>query len=393
MEKFNANSLAGSLVQQALQRRASDMHIEPLTDAVRVRIRVDGLLQELQRLPLAQHSTLLTQLKVWSGMDIAEKRVPQDSRLSLDFAGQPVDIRLATLPTIRGEKLALRFLVREQRLLSLENLSFTAANLASYRQLFQQPNGLVLITGPTGSGKTTTLYASLSALDAKSQNIITLEDPVEYQLPDINQIALNRKAGLSFATGLRAIVRQDPDIIMLGEIRDEETAAMSVHAALTGHLVLSTLHTNDAVGAIYRLLDMGVEAYLLAAALRGVLAQRLVRRLCPHCSKKLVATPAQLHYLGRSEREQMQLATAVGCEHCQGTGYSGRLALHEVLPLTRAMAQELLRGADEAELLQQAAAYGWRSLYKDAVAKVLAGQTTLEELWRTGIRAGGGEYV
>lgn len=389
MESFNANSLAGSLVQQALQRRASDMHIEPLADAVRVRIRVDGLLQELCRLPLSQHSTLLTQLKVWSGMDIAEKRVPQDSRLSLNFAGQPVDLRLATLPTIRGEKLALRFLVREQRLLSLENLSFTAANLVSYKQLFQQPNGLVLITGPTGSGKTTTLYASLSDLDAKSQNIITLEDPVEYQLPDINQIALNRKAGLSFTTGLRAIVRQDPDIIMLGEIRDEETAAMAVHAALTGHLVLSTLHTNDAVGAIYRLLDMGVEAYLLAAALRGVLAQRLVRRLCPHCAQQLTATPAQLHYLGKSAREQLVLATAVGCEHCQGTGYSGRLALHEVLPLTRAMAQQLLQGAAEAELLQQAAAQGWHSLYADGVAKVLAGDTTLEELWRTGIRAGG----
>ena len=393
MESFNVNSLAGSLLQQALQRHASDMHIEPVTDAVRVRIRVDGLLQELQRLPLAQHSTLLTQLKVWSGMDIAEKRVPQDSRLSLNFAGQSVDIRLATLPTIRGEKLALRFLVREQSLLSLENLSFTAANLASYKQLFQQPNGLVLITGPTGSGKTTTLYASLRELDAKSQNIITLEDPVEYQLADINQIALNRKAGLSFATGLRAIVRQDPDIIMLGEIRDEETAAMAVHAALTGHLVLSTLHTNDAVGAIYRLLDMGVEAYLLAAALRGVLAQRLVRRLCPHCARQLAATPAQLHYLGKSECEQLQLATAVGCEHCQGTGYSGRLALHEVLPLTRAMARQLLGGAAEAELLQQAAAQGWHSLYADAAAKVLAGQTTLEELWRTGIRAGGGDYV
>ena len=393
MESFNTNSLAGSLVQQALERRASDMHIEPITDAVRVRIRVDGLLQELCRLPLAQHSTLLTQLKVWSGMDIAEKRLPQDSRLSLDFSGQPVDIRLATLPTIRGEKLALRFLRREQRLLSLENLSFTAANLASYKQLFAQPNGLVLITGPTGSGKTTTLYATLSELDAKAQNIITLEDPVEYQLADINQIALNRKAGLSFATGMRAIVRQDPDIIMLGEIRDEETAAMAVHAALTGHLVLSTLHTNDAVGAIYRLLDMGVEAYLLAAALRGVLAQRLVRRLCPHCTGKLAATPAQLRYLGRSGQEQLLLATAGGCEHCRGTGYSGRLALHEVLPLTRAMAQQLLQGAGEAELLQQAAAQGWTSLYADAVAKALAGQTTLEELWRTGIRAGGGENV
>lgn len=393
MEQFNPNSLAGSLVQQALARHASDMHIESTEAFVRVRIRVDGLLQELCCLPLAQHSALLTQLKVWSGMDIAEKRVPQDSRLSLSLEGQQVDIRLATLPTIRGEKLALRFLLQEQELLSLSRLSFSAANLACYRSLFQQPNGLVLITGPTGSGKTTTLYATLRELDAKSQNIITLEDPVEYQLEDINQIALNRKAGLNFATGLRAIVRQDPDVIMLGEIRDEETAAMAVHAALTGHLVLSTLHTNDALGAVYRLLDMGVADYLLAAALRGVLAQRLVRRLCPHCVRQRALTPEQQRYLGEAAGSRQTLAAAAGCPHCHQTGYHGRLAVQEVLPLTKPMAQRLLQGASEEELLAQAAEQGWRSLYADGVDKVLQGWTTTEELWRLGLTHGGENYA
>lgn len=391
MENLQPNSLAASLLKQALARRASDMHIEPGAENLRVRIRVDGLLEELCCLPLEQHSTLITQLKVWSGMDIAEKRVPQDSRLSFNYAGEAVDVRLATLPTISGEKLALRFLVRDAALLSLDNLSFSEHNLTCWRQLMQQPNGLVLLTGPTGSGKTTTLYAALSELDARALNIITLEDPVEYQLPRVNQMAVNRKAGLNFATGLRALVRQDPDVIMLGEIRDEETAAMAVHAALTGHLVLSTLHTNDALGAVYRLLDMGIADYLLAAALRGVLAQRLVRRLCPACARKELATQAQLRYLGRKEGEQLLLEEAAGCEHCHHTGYRGRLAVQELLPWTKDLAQQLLRGAGEAELWPYARKAGWRSLYKDGISKVLAGQTTVSELWRQGIILGGEE--
>lgn len=385
MENLQPNSLAENLLQQALGQHVSDMHIEPEENAVRVRIRIDGLLEELCSLPLNQYSTLLTQLKVASGMDIAEKRVPQDSRLSLRYQNELIDVRLATLPTIRGEKMALRFLRREAGLLSLENLAFSEHNLACYRKLFSQPNGLVLLTGPTGSGKTTALYATLSALNAKTKNIVTLEDPVEYQLADINQVAVNRKAGLDFATGLRALVRQDPDVIMLGEIRDEETALMAVQAALTGHLVLSTLHTNDAVGAVYRLLDMGIPAYLLAACLRGVVAQRLVRRLCPHCGQRQQADLAQLRYLGRNEGESLLVPQAAGCEVCRGTGYSGRLAVQEVLSLTKQLAQPLLERAGEARLLAQARQFGWRSLYADGVEKVLAAQTTLEELWRAGI--------
>lgn len=385
MEVLRNNKLAENLLHLALAQGASDMHIEPDGQGVRVRIRVDGLLQQLCVLPRTQQSTLLTQLKVWSGMDIAEKRVPQDGRLLLEHEGSEVDLRLASLPTVNGEKLAIRFLQRQDNLLQLEQLQFSESNLQRYRQLFHQPNGLVLLTGPTGSGKTTTLYATLQELDAAAGNIITLEDPVEYKLAGINQVAVNRRSGLTFAAGLRSVVRQDPDVIMLGEIRDEETAAMAVHAALTGHLVLSTLHTNDAIGAVYRLLDMGIADYLLAAGLRGVLAQRLLRRPCRHCGERRLATAAELQYLGRRADERLQVVQAHGCEHCHGTGYRGRLALHELIVFDKRMQQLLVNGADEAEFLQEARKQGWRSLYADAVAKVLQGATTVEELWRVGI--------
>lgn len=385
MEGLRNNKLAEDLLHLALAQGASDMHIEPDEQGVRVRIRVDGLLQQLCVLQRAQQSTLLTQLKVWSGMDIAEKRVPQDGRMLIKYVDTEVDLRLSSLPTVNGEKLAIRFLQRQDNLLSLEQLQFSESNLQRYRQLFHQPNGLMLLTGPTGSGKTTTLYATLQELDAAANNIITLEDPVEYKLAGINQVAVNRRSGLTFAAGLRSVVRQDPDVIMLGEIRDEETAAMAVHAALTGHLVLSTLHTNDAIGAVYRLLDMGIADYLLAAALRGVLAQRLLRRPCRHCGERRLATAAELQYLGRRADERLELVQAHGCEHCHGTGYQGRLALHELVTVDKRMQQLLLNGADEAELLQEARRHGWRSLYADGVAKVLQGATTVEELWRVGI--------
>lgn len=385
MEGLRNNKLAEDLLHLALAQGASDMHIEPDEQGVRVRIRVDGLLQQLCVLPRAQQSTLLTQLKVWSGMDIAEKRVPQDGRMLLKYVDTEVDLRLSSLPTVNGEKLAIRFLQRQDNLLSLEQLQFSDSNLQRYRQLFRRPNGLVLLTGPTGSGKTTTLYATLQELDAAANNIITLEDPVEYKLAGINQVAVNRRSGLTFAAGLRSIVRQDPDVIMLGEIRDEETAAMAVHAALTGHLVLSTLHTNDAIGAVYRLLDMGIADYLLAAGLRGVLAQRLLRRPCRYCGERRFATAAELQYLGRRADERLEVVQAHGCEHCHGTGYQGRLALHELVTVDKRMQQLLLNGTDEAELLQEARRQGWRSLYADGVAKVLQGATTVEELWRVGI--------
>jgi type IV pilus assembly protein PilB len=385
MQGIRTNKLAQELLDEALAMGASDMHVEPVEQGVRVRIRVDGLLQELRLLPAELKSTLLTQLKVSSGMDIAERRVPQDGRMVLNSVKGQVDLRLSSLPTINGEKLAIRFLQRQDALLQLDSLYFTPQNLACYRSLFTRPNGLVLLTGPTGSGKTTTLYATLQELDAASSNIITLEDPVEYKLDGINQVAVNRKSGMTFASALRAVLRQDPDIIMLGEIRDEETAVLAVQAALTGHLVLSTLHTNDAVGAIFRLLDMGIADYLLAASLRGVLAQRLVRRPCPHCSVQRAATAAELHYLGRAAEDYALLTQGTGCTYCHGTGYSGRVAVHEVMIVDKAMQHALVAGANEADLLELAAAGGWHSLATDGAVKALQGLTTVQELWRVGI--------
>lgn len=382
MQALNNNKLAWSLVEQAVAAGASDLHLEHMRDAVRVRIRVDGLLRELVRLPLAAHSTLVTQLKVAANMDIAEKRVPQDGRIALELDGRNIDLRLSTLPTTLGEKIAIRLLA-QQELLQLEELGFTQANLACYRRLFTQPNGLILLTGPTGSGKTSTLYATLAELDAATRNIITLEDPVEYSLPGINQVAVNRRSGMTFAKGLRAIVRQDPDVIMLGEIRDEETAGIAVQAALTGHLVLSTLHTNSAAGAVYRLLDMGIAPYLLAAALRGVVAQRLVRRLCPACRRQRTATAAERSFLGAATVWEQH-----GCEQCHAAGYRGRVAVQEVLPLTTSLQQLVLRRATVTELAQAAHSEGVRSLAEDAAAKALDGLTTVQELWRVGITGG-----
>ncbi len=392
MENLRNNNLAQEILERALALKASDLHIEPTESKVRVRVRIDGLLTELCNLPLVQYSPLVTQLKVWSGMDIAEKRVPQDGRLSFAYAGEKTDLRVATLPTVTGEKIAVRILACEQKLLNLNNLNFSTDTLTRYRRLFRQANGLVLLTGPTGSGKTTTLYATLNELDAETNNIITLEDPVEYRLPKINQVAVNRKAGMNFAAGLRSIVRQDPDIIMLGEIRDEETASIAMHAALTGHLVLSTLHTNDAVSTVYRLLDMGLPAYLVAAVLRGVVTQRLVRSICPKCKQQYDAAMSEKVFLGYAVNEQLKLWRGDGCEYCHGSGYSGRLAVQEILTLDKNLQALILAGASEDELLIAARTTGWHSLYEDAAAKVLAGQTTVSELWRAGIAAGG-QYV
>ena len=419
MEFINNGKLAQQLVEEAIANKASDVHFEPLAKEVRVRMRIDGLLQELCRLPWSSYATLVSQLKVLSGMDIAEKRVPQDGRWQLSYAGRSIDLRLSTLPTICGEKVVVRILDQEQGMRRLEDLGMSRRNLQLYRGMFAAAHGLILLTGPTGSGKTTSLYATLRELQQEGLNLVTVEDPVEFKLEGINQVAVNRKAGLDFATGLRSLVRQDPDIIMVGEIRDRETAAMAVQAALTGHLVLSTLHTNSAVGAVARLLDMGVEAYLLAAALRGVLAQRLVRRLCPRCTECYVPTPLEQQFLALAAQQvpslpsgKLQWPTAVapsqrmlltaadklelngeplllrrgrGCEHCHGTGYAGRMAVQELLPVDEYMGDLISAGAGKAALLSHGVGLGWHSLYADAVEKVLAGQTTVSELWRVGI--------
>lgn len=383
MELVHNGKLAQQLLEEAINSRASDVHVEPLGREVRVRMRIDGLLQELCSLPWSSYTTLVSQLKVLSGMDIAEKRLPQDGRWQLNVAERVIDLRLSTLPTITGEKVVVRILDQEQGVRRLEDLGMSSANLRRYRQMYGAANGLLLLTGPTGSGKTTSLYATLQELKQEGLNLVTVEDPVEYKLEGINQVAVNRKSGLDFATGLRALVRQDPDIIMVGEIRDRETAAMAVQAALTGHLVLSTLHTNSAVGAVARLLDMGVEPYLLAAALRGVLAQRLVRRICAHCAASYTPSPQELRFLAPAA--PALLRRGEGCEHCRGTGFCGRLAVQELLPVDEYMGDLISAGAGKAALLSHGASLGWRSLYADAVDKVLAGQTTVSELWRVGI--------
>lgn len=368
------------LLEVAVSRRASDIHIEPFRDKSRIRLRVDGLLQPLCDLAKEDHDAVVSRIKVIDGMDITEKRLPQDGHAEKDVGGRMIDLRVSSMPTIYGEKMVIRILDKTNAFLGLDLLSFSASNLVAYRNLFSCPHGMVLVTGPTGSGKSTTLYATLSELNKPETNIITIEDPVEYQLSGVNQMALNAKAGLYFANGLRSIVRQDPDIIMVGEIRDEETAHIAVQAALTGHLVFSTLHTNSAAGAITRLLDMGIEPYLVASCLRGVVAQRLVRRVCPECHEKYEAGVAELACLHLPVDESHYLVSTSGCVECFGTGYVGRLPIQEVLTVDENMRNLIVQGATEKELLTYARSKGFRSLYEDGVDKVLSGVTTLSEL-------------
>ena len=354
--EVQAVKFVNDLLELAVKKNASDIHIEPLEEVTRVRLRIDGLLCTAVEVLRSNHSAIVSRIKIICGMDIAEKRLPQDGRVEVEVGGSKVDLRVSTLPVINGEKVVIRLLEKSQKLLEPEALNFSESNLKIYKQLINSPHGIILLTGPTGSGKSTTLYATLQELNDETKNIITIEDPVERTIKGINQIAVNNKAGLNFATGLRSIVRQDPNIIMVGEIRDGETAKIAVQAALTGHLVFSTLHTNNAIGAVTRLLDIGIEPFLLAAALRGVVAQRLVRTICPYCEN--------------------------GCEHCNYTGYKGRMAVQEVLQITPKLHKLITHGAEESVLLEAARESGFTTLQEDCLAKVQAGQTTLEEYYR-----------
>lgn len=371
--------LINGLFGQALRLRASDIHIETFEQSLVVRLRVDGHLREVLRPPRALSAMLVSRIKVMARLDIAEKRQPQDGRITLRAAGREVDVRVSTLPGIHGERVVMRVLDKQASLLALDNLGMPAEVLRGLRSCLARPNGIVLSTGPTGSGKTTTLYASLNSLNDGSRNILTVEDPVEYAIAGIGQTAINPKAGLTFASGLRAILRQDPDVIMLGEIRDQETAQIAVQASLTGHLVLSTLHTNSAVGAVTRLRDMGIEPFLIASCLRGVLAQRLVRRLCS-CA---VAQP--LHSSERELWPQLknlgQSFHPVGCERCQGSGYVGRLGLYEFIELDAGLVALLYDG--QSELAMQAYLDGRRQSLLAMAGECLArGETSLAEVLR-----------
>lgn len=384
-------SIVNSLISQAVKERASDIHIEPQEKHLRVRFRVDGVLREVVTFPRHVHAAIVSRIKIMSEMDIAEKRVPQDGRIKVQEAGRDIDIRVSTLPTILGEKVVMRLLDKRAVILDINKLGFSPANLKRYRQMYSQSYGMILITGPTGSGKTTTLYSTLTEINSPGQNIITVEDPVEYRLDGINQVQVNYKAGLTFASGLRSILRQDPNIVMVGEIRDAETADIAIRAALTGHLVFTTLHTNDAPGAITRLIDMGVEPFLVASSVLGVVAQRLVRVICPDCKKPYspeAESPERL-FLGYLPGQEITLYRGAGCPRCSHTGYRGRVAIHEVMKVSPSLRELINRRTSSDELAAVAKQEGMHTMRQDGIDKALAGITTIEEVMRVAYT---GEY-
>ena len=373
------------LIGQAAGARASDIHIEASADRVVQRLRVDGLLRDIDPPPTGLHDNIVSRIKVMAGLNIAEKRLPQDGRFRVVVEGREIDLRVSMVPTLHGESLVLRLLDRAHAPLDLGELGFTGALREQLMQLLALPSGMLLVTGPTGSGKTSTLYAALQLLNSRERKILTVEDPVEYQLPGINQIPVRPAIGLNFATLLRSLLRQDPDILLVGEIRDVETARIAAQASLTGHLLLSTLHTNDAVGAIIRLVDMGLEEYLIAAVLKGVMGQRLVRCLCPECRQPYRPEPGLLPQSGIADRD-FTLYRPGGCEACGGTGYRGRTAIAELLLFDERLSRCVIAGADATALLSEAHGGGFVDLHSDGLAKAAAGITSLEEVLRvTGV--------
>ncbi|TAN41380.1 MAG: type II/IV secretion system protein [Nitrospirae bacterium] len=371
--------LVNLIIENAVKDRASDIHVEPGEHNVRVRYRVDGVLYEKEVLPARTYSALSSRIKLLSQMNIAERRLPQDGRINAAFGSRAVDIRVSTLPTIYGESIVMRLLDKETSFVTLEEIGFDRVILDIYEGMIRKPYGMILITGPTGSGKSTTLYASLDKINSPEKKIITVEEPVEYLMTGINQIQVRPKIGLTFASGLRHIVRQDPDVIMVGEIRDMETATISIHAALTGHLLFSTLHTNDAAGAITRLMDMGIENYLVSSTLICVIAQRLVRRICQHCREPQPVSPDMMQRFGQTVRETW---TGRGCEHCSGTGYRGRIGIFEVLPVGDEIRDMIMKQATVREIKDKAIGLGMRTLSQDGIQKVINGITTLDEVLR-----------
>lgn len=396
-----------SLFFNAARERASDIHIEPSERDVAVRYRIDGVLHEVRRANKGFLPGIISRVKIMAGLNIAEKRLPQDGRIGLKIAGRSIDIRVSTIPTSQGERVVLRLLDKTSVLLDLTDLGFSRRNLLTVEGLIKRPHGIILVTGPTGSGKTTSLYAALSKINTPDRNILTVEDPVEYDIKGISQMPVNPKINLTFASGLRAFLRQDPDVIMVGEIRDRETAEIAIHASLTGHLVLSTIHTNDASGAVTRLVEMGIEPFLVSSSLLAIMAQRLVRMICPDCRQPYVAQPEELRDLGiemsnlpqrfsnevlnqysigeaapLSESGQPVLYRSVGCDECQGTGFKHRTGIHELLSVSDGIRSLVLQNADAGTLKKQAMSEGMQTLRDEGAAKVLSGITTAEEVAR-----------
>lgn len=373
------------LIARAMEQRASDIHIEPFEKELRIRYRIDGMLHDIEAPPRNLQAALISRVKLMAKLNIAERRLPQDGRIKLRMLGREVDLRVATLPTLYGESVVLRILDRSSIDVTLESLGFPTDTLDSFEQLIRQPYGMILVTGPTGSGKTTTLYGALDKINSPEKKIITIEDPVEYQLDGVNQIHVKSQIGLTFSAGLRSIVRQDPDVIMIGEIRDFETAEIAIQSALTGHLVFSTLHTNDAAGAVSRLLEMGVEDYLLASSLLGVMAQRLVRHLCTACRKPIqeIARPTQKDLEEKVESDAVYRVYEAGeCEECGMTGYRGRKGIFELLPVDEGLRQLVLRHSSSDVLKDYAVNNGMRTLRDDGWRKVREGTTTVSEVVR-----------
>ena len=370
------------LINEAIKNRASDIHIEPEEDRLQVRYRIDGVLHDTMSLPLSSHPPLISRLKIMANMNIADHR-PQDGQFSIKLRDREVDVRVATIYTTHGEMGVLRILDKSFAALALSELGFLPDNLQQYEQMLKSPFGMILISGPTGSGKTTTLYASVNHLDCKSRKIITVEDPVEYRFRGISQIQVSPRGGLTFASGLRAIMRHDPDVILVGEIRDPETAEIAIQAALTGHLVLSSVHANNTVGAMFRLLDLGVGAFLVSSALIGIIAQRMVRKVCPSCHTLLAAPPeGQIAYSKEFGEERTEFSYGSGCNSCANTGYMGRTAVFEVLSMSDEIRRLLLTGASSSQLLSQAKKEGMASMWRDGMLKVKAGITTPDEVLR-----------
>jgi len=378
--------LVNSLLFQAVKDRASDIHIEPFERTLAVRFRIDGILYDVISPPKRFQPIITSRVKIMAGLNIAEKRLPQDGRLRTKVAGKDIDVRVSVVPTAFGERVVLRLLDRSTTLLGLEELGLTGRNLTMVDRLIRQSHGIVLVTGPTGSGKTTTLYAALSTINSTERNIITIEDPIEYQLHGVGQMQVNPKIDLTFASGLRSILRQDPDVIMVGEIRDGETAEIAIQAALTGHLVFSTLHTNDSFSAITRLVEMGTEPFLVSSSVIAVMAQRLVRRVCDGCRQPLPdPAPETLAELGLTPAQivgRTLYTTGAGCERCKHTGYRGRSGIHELLVMDDDVRSCIMKNTDAAEIRRVATAHGMPTLRNDGATKVLAGDTTIEEVLR-----------
>jgi general secretion pathway protein E len=376
--------LVNLIITRAIEMRASDIHFEPFEDQFRVRYRIDGVLHDVESPPKRFQAAIVSRVKIMAKLNIAERRLPQDGRIMLRVKGQEIDFRVASIPTIHGESVVLRILEKSSILLDIEKLGFPEDTLAEFKGLIQSPHGIILVTGPTGSGKTTTLYCVLQKINAPDKKIITVEDPVEYQLKGINQIQVKPSIGLTFANALRSIVRQDPDVILIGEIRDSETAEIAIHSALTGHLVLSTLHTNDAPSAVTRLIDMGMEDYLLSSTIIGILAQRLVRIACPFCQIPYSPDPAILREMKLDEQalSRLSIREVKGCEKCSHTGYWGRAGIFEFLPVTDQIQRLILEKRDANIIKEVARKSGMRTLREDGWMKVKQGVTTISEVLR-----------